>query len=69
MGTLTIEFDLDEHAVILLDNGRISAALGEGVRMMTEVPKWVEGIRSAKLQLVLDVDGSPHANTERAPIE
>lgn len=40
----------------------LSARLGNGVRLIARVPEWITEIQQAKLQLVLEVNGSPDAS-------
>jgi hypothetical protein len=70
MSALILEFPLEREDVILRTD-KITVELGNGVRLTTGIPLWVKGINSAKLQIVLDIEGSPpsHANTGEPPIK
>lgn len=69
MSDLILEFPLPEGSVILDNGGKLSVSLGNGVRLTSTVPAWVEYVHRAKLQLIMDVDGSPHANPGSTPIQ
>jgi len=70
MGTLIIEFKLQDEAVDF-NEGRVSVELGNGVVMSSPLPAWVKSIEEAKLQLIMEVEGSPSsdADTSETPIQ
>jgi hypothetical protein len=68
MRQVILEFPLAREDVTLFTD-TIAVELGNGVRLTTGIPQWVKGINSAKLQIVLEIDGSPpDALTESTPI-
>src|SRR6185369_3426519 len=62
MSQVILEFPLDRDDVKLFTD-TIAVELGNGVRLTTGIPQWVKGINAAKLQIVLDIEGSPDAVT------
>ena len=75
MGTLIIEFKLQDEAVdFQVDaekNVRVSVELGNGVVMSSPLPAWVKNVEETKLQLVMEVEGSPpsNANPSETPVQ
>jgi hypothetical protein len=67
MSQVILEFPLERDAVTLFTD-TIAIELGNGVRLTTGIPKWVKGINSATLQIVLDIEGSPDGVTKSTPI-
>jgi hypothetical protein len=65
---LIFEFPLDT-APIITSSHQVLVVLGNGVTLKTPLPKWVEGVRKGTLQLTLEVDGSPNANTIKSPVK
>jgi len=69
MSSVILEFDLPREDVILGDE-KVAIELGNGVRLTTGIPRWVKGVNSAKLQIILEIEGSPpNANTGEPPVE
>ena len=62
MSQVILEFPLERDDVKLFTD-TIAVELGNGVRLTTGIPQWVKGINAAKLQIVLDIEGSPDAVT------
>lgn len=58
MSSVILEFDLPREDVRLGED-KVTVELGNGVRLTTGIPKWVVAINSAKMQIVLDIEGSP----------
>ena len=58
MSQVILEFPLDRDSVTLFTD-TIAVELGNGVRLTAGIPVWIQGINSAKLQIVLDIEGSP----------
>lgn len=56
MSSLILEFPLPSDSVVI-DGNKMSADLGNGVRLTTSTPEGLGPVRAAKLQLVLDIDG------------
>ena len=67
MSQVILEFPLERDAVILFTD-TIAIELGNGVRLTTGIPKWVKGINSITLQIVLEIEGSPDAISKPAPV-
>lgn len=65
--SVTIEFDVNDP--VLLDSRKLHFDLGHGVTLSTQLPQWVERINGAKLHLILDVEGSPSAQSDQSPIK
>jgi hypothetical protein len=58
MSQLILEFPLEPGAVTT-EGEALMVELGNGVRLTSTVPAWVEWVNGAKLQLIMDVTGSP----------
>ena len=58
MSQLIMEFPLDGRNIVLSD-GALTVHLGNGVTLKTDAPEWIKWIHSAKLQLIMEVEGSP----------
>lgn len=58
MSSVILEFDLERESVTL-GTDRVTVELGNGVRLTTGIPNWVKAVNAAKLQIVLDIEGSP----------
>jgi hypothetical protein len=67
MSQVILEFPLERECAVLHADS-IAVELGNGVRLTTSMPAWVKGVNKVTLQLVLEVEGSPHANSEPTPI-
>lgn len=69
MSQLILEFPLPDGSATL-ERERVSVELGNGVRLNSSVPEWVTTVKGAKLQLIMDVEGSPSdANTGKPSVE
>lgn len=68
MSKLIIEIELAEDSWFMQD-GKIVVDFGQGVTLRTPAPKWVERIDKAVIQIVMEVEGHPHAQPSEAPIE
>lgn len=68
MTQLILEFPLSDGSVTVEDE-RLLVELGNGVRLTSSVPGWVQDITKVKLQVIMETTGSPpDATTEPAPI-
>lgn len=56
MGQLILEFPVIARK---RDEGKLMIELGNGVRLIAEIPEWAGEINHASLQIVLHVQGSP----------
>jgi hypothetical protein len=69
MSSVILEFPLEREDVILYTD-KITVELGNGVRLTTGIPTWVKAVNTAKLQIVLDIEGGPpDADTKPAPVK
>jgi DMSO reductase anchor subunit len=55
---LILEFPMNASAVTIVD-GTLLVDMGNGVRLVTEVPAWATWVTSATLTLTMEVEGSP----------
>jgi hypothetical protein len=68
MSQVKFEFQLGRDAADLQD-GFVRVSLGNGVSLTTSIPKWVKGINDVRLDIVMDIEGSPpDADTRSTPI-
>jgi hypothetical protein len=69
MGQLIIELPLPDGSVSLHDEN-LWVELGNGVKLTTEAPEWIRRIIKARLQLILEIEGSPSdAYIKQSPVE
>lgn len=64
MSQLILEFPLPREAVDKSGN-KLAVDLGNGVKLTTSIPHWVEEIYEIKLRLEMKVDGSPPDDNSR----
>lgn len=70
MSQLILEFPMERETAELTPNG-LRVDLGNGVKLVTGIPSWVKAINVVKLQLIMEIEGSPprNANSSETPIE
>jgi hypothetical protein len=68
MSQLTIEFPLSNSSVTLKGD-ELRVDLGNSVWLTTLAPRWLKSVQAAKLQLVMEIEGSPHDEPSRSPIK
>jgi hypothetical protein len=66
MGTLKLEFPLPEQ-YSTIKGGKLYVDLGNNVRLITDAPSWLKRVNTTTIQLVLDVEGSPHNDKPSEP--
>lgn len=68
MSQLILEFPLPDGSATL-DQTHLSIELGNGVRLTSSAPDWIQSIHQVKLQLVMEITGvPPDADTHKSPI-
>lgn len=68
MSKLIIEFPLPNSSVSL-KGSELHVELGNSVRLITDAPSWLKEIHTAKLQLIMEIEGSPHDEPSGSPIQ
>lgn len=58
MNKVALNFDLSSDSIIFA-NGKLSIDLGNGVRLYTDAPSWIESVDKATLVLILTIKGEP----------
>lgn len=58
MSQLIFEFPLPDDASVI-EGEHLTVELGNGARLICSVPPWVKQVIHARMQLIMEIEGSP----------